>query len=193
MKISFQNQDISNYENKNIPQMQNGSRNAQKTDENRQSVLLDIGSKIPGLNNAGFMDAGDKIKGGKSITELQLEAGAVDNGVAQDYRTVLSNTMSAEDYAKAQKEGFDYNTMEPEEVVTIQDRIKAEVAKSGEVIVGYNSDLSPDVLSEALGSETLARSIARSFSQADIPLTEDNIEDVKAAWELINNISSPSD
>ncbi len=192
MKISFQNQDISNYENKNILQMQN-NRNGDRIGENKQSVLLDIGNGIPGINNAGLMDNGEKIKGGKSITELQLEAGAVDNGVAQDYRTVLSNTMSAEDYAKAQKEGFDYNTMEPDEVVTIQDRIKAEVAKSGEVIIGYNSDLSSDVLTEALGSETLARSISQSFSQADIPLTEDNIEDIKAAWELINNISKPAD
>ncbi len=192
MKISFQNQDISNYENKNILQMQN-NRNGDRIGENKQSVLLDIGNGIPGINNAGLMDNGEKIKGGKSITELQLEAGAVDNGVAQDYRTVLSNTMSAEDYAKAQKEGFDYNTMEPDEVVTIQDRIKAEVAKSGEVIIGYNSDLSSDVLTEAFGSETLARSISQSFSQADIPLTEDNIEDIKAAWELINNISKPAD
>ena len=193
MKISFRNQDISNYENQNTQQMQGGIKNTDRIGENKKSVLLDIGNGVAGINNSGFAGTGDKIKGGKTITELQLEAGVVDNGVAQDYRTVLSNTMSAEDYAKARKEGFDYNTMDPDEVVTIQDRIKAEVAKGGEVIIGYNNDLSSEILSEALGSETLARSISQSFSQADIPLTEENIEDVKTAWELTNNITAPSD
>ena len=193
MKISFSNQDISNYESKNIPQAQDRTGHGEKAVRNNSSVMIDFGSGINGLRSDLLPGSGERIKGGKSLTELQLEAGAVDNGVAQDYRTVLSNTMSAEDYAKAQEEGFDYNTMDPDEVVTIQDRIKAEVAKSGEVIVGYNNDLKGEVLAKALGSETLARSISESLSNSDIPLTNENIEDIKAAWDLVNNLEDPSD
>ena len=193
MKISFSNQDISNYENKNIPQTQERSGHAEKAVRNNSSVLVDFGSKMTDIRSDLFPGTGERINGGKSITELQLEAGVVDNGVAQDYRTVLSNTMSAEDYAKAQEEGFDYNTMEPDEVVTIQDRIKAEVAKSGEVIVGYNNDLKGEVLAKALGSETLARSISESLSDSDIPLTDENIDNIKSAWDLVSNLENPSD
>lgn len=193
MKISFSNQDISNYESKNISQMPDRTGRGEKAVRNNSAVMVDFGSGITGVRSDLLPGSGERIKGGKSITELQLEAGAVDNGVAQDYRTVLSNTMSAEDYAKAQEEGFDYNTMDPDEVVTIQDRIKAEVAKSGEVIVGYNSDLKGEVLAKALGSETLARSISESLSNSDIPLTDENIEDIKAAWDLVNNLENPSD
>ena len=83
----------------------------------------------------------------------------------KNYRIVLSNMMSAKDYAKACEEGFDCYSLGSDDTVTILDRIKAEVAKSGDVIVGYNDSLDSAKLAEALGSESLAN----SFERADIP------------------------
>ncbi len=135
-------------------------------------------------------------KGGKekakTLAELQMEAGNVDAAVQQDYRTVMSNTMSAEDYARAEREGFDFSAMDPEEVVTIVDKIKAELARSGQHIAGYTDDLDQATLAAALGSETLAGAVAESFRQADIPLTEENIADVKKAWDMTSQLNVPT-
>ena len=189
MKISFQNQDIAtSYNNQN--------READKTSAVRNdfggnvSVKLDLGNKPVKGSDLSF-SGNDKTKNGKTLTEIMQEAGAVDTSVAQDYRTVLSNTMSGEDYARACEEGFDYYTMDPDDVVTIQDKIKAEVAKGGTRIIGYNDDLSGETLAAAVGSETLARSLETSFREADLPLSEENIADISKAWELASSLKTP--
>lgn len=129
----------------------------------------------------------------KSFAELQQEAGIVDVGIMQDYKTLLSNTMSQEDYAKLEKEGFDFSNMDPETAVTIVDKIKAELARSGQHIAGYTDDLDQATLSAALGSETLANAITQSFHQADIPFSEENIKDVKNAWDMASQLTMPTD
>lgn len=121
---------------------------------------------------------------GKSLIELQQEASDVDVGVQRDFMTVMSNTMTAEDYAKMQKEGFDPGSMDPEDVVTIVDKIKAELVRSGKNIVGYTDDLDMDTLSAALGSEALARVIVDSFRSADVPLTREHLAAVSQAWAM---------
>ena len=201
MKISFQNQDIKNQDFTGLgisgfgkeSTRQDAVNNVSQNGRGGMSVKLDIGNGVDAVSGKLFPGKEGKKGAQKSLTELQTELGNVDVSVAQDYRTVLSNTMSAKDYAKAQEEGFDYYTMDPDEVVTIQDRIKAEVAKGGEVITGYNDSLDGDVLAEALGSETLAREIAGSFDKADIPLTEENLTDVSKAWELAEALEIPTD
>lgn len=124
---------------------------------------------------------GDK---GKSLIELRQEAENVDVGVQRDYMTVMSHTMSEKDYARLQEEGFDTGSMDPDEVVTIVDKIKAELARAGKNIVGYTDDMDMDTLKAALGSETLARSVADSFRAADVPLTKEKLAAVSQAWNL---------
>lgn len=128
-----------------------------------------------------IMAGGEK---GKSLIELQQDAAAADVAVTQDYMTVMSNTMSEEDYAKMQEEGFDFGSMDPEEAVTIVDKIKAELARAGKNIAGYTDDLDMDTLAAALGSQTLARAVADSFRSADVPLTKENLASVSRAWEM---------
>lgn len=81
---------------------------------------------------------------GKSLIELQQEAGNIDVAVQRDYMTVMSHTLSEEDYARLQEEGFDLGSMEPEEAVNIVDKIKAELVRAGKNIVGYTDDMSID-------------------------------------------------
>lgn len=121
---------------------------------------------------------------GKSLIELQEAAAAADVAVTQDYMTVMSNTMSEEDYAKMQEEGFDFGSMDPEEAVTIVDKIKTELARAGKNIVGYTDDLDMDTLVAALGSRALAQAVADSFRAADVPLTKENLASVSRAWEM---------
>ena len=121
---------------------------------------------------------------GKSLIELQQEAAGADVAVTQDFMTVMSNTMSEEDYAKMQEEGFDPGSMDPEEVVTIVDKIKAELARAGQNIVGYTDDLDMSTLVAALGSQTLAQAVADSFRSSDVPLTKENLGAVSQAWAM---------
>ncbi len=130
---------------------------------------------------------------GKTLAEIQQEAGVIDVGVQQDYKTLLSHTMSAEDYAKLEEEGFDFSTMDPDTAVTIVDKIKAELARCGQHIAGYTDDLDTNTLAAALGSESLASAVSDSFQEADIPLTEENIEGVKKAWDMAEQLQEPTE
>ncbi|MBQ7925652.1 MAG: hypothetical protein IJ335_05090 [Lachnospiraceae bacterium] len=135
-------------------------------------------------DNTGLtMEAGN-VEKGKSLIEIQQAAGNMDAAVTQDYMTLMSHTMSPEDYARAQEEGFDFSGADPEEVVTIVDKIKAELVKAGVCIQGYTDDLSMEQLSAALGSEGLAKAIQSSFGAADIPLDNRNLQEIKAAWDM---------
>ncbi len=135
---------------------------------------------------------GNKEKN-KSFAELQQQAGNVDVGVRQDYMTVVSNTMSEADFSKLEEEGFDFASLDPEEAVTIVDKIKAELARSGQHIAGYTDDLDVDTLAAAVGSESLARTISDSFQNADIPLTRENLDRVKRAWEMACQLQAPGE
>ena len=79
--------------------------------------------------------------------------------VQRDLMTVMSNIMSTEDFTKMMEDGFDPSKLEPEQVVTIVDHIKAEMAKSGQVVAGYNDDLNQEQLTEILGSSSLAKEV----------------------------------
>lgn len=107
--------------------------------------------------------------------------------------TVMSHTMSEEDFAKLCEDGFDFEQMDPEEAVTIVDKIKAELARSGQVIVGYTDDLDVETLAKAVGSESLARAVADSFHQTDLPMSEDMAQEVKQAWEMTSKLEVPTE
>ena len=201
MKITFQNQDINN----DIQYMNAGVRKSEHLAGNYRNTsdYINQGAGVSGVKNGIRLDMGNSGrdsfsdafggKNGKSITELQMELGAYDDGVAKDYRAVMSNTLSSEDYAKAEKEGFRYSSMDPEDVVTIQDKVKAELAMSGVIIAGYNDDMNGDVLAEAVGSDTLAREIKSEYTSNNIPLTKDNIENLKKAWNVAESLKKPED
>ncbi len=101
----------------------------------------------------------------------------------KNYMTVMSSSLSDEDFAKLRENGFKPSEMEPDEMVTVVDRIKANVAKSGKIVYGYNDDIDAEVLSEIVGSEVYANAIKSAFVSADIPILPENIENAAAALE----------
>ena len=160
MKITFSEQAIAEIERKQADRNRGArGRGAEAVGQTFYGAAL--GRRQDDIPGAG----GEKAK---SLIELQQEASNADVGVQRDFMTVMSHTMSAEDYAKMQEEGFDPGDMDPEDVVTIVDKIKAELVRSGKNIVGYTDDLSMETLSAALGSEGLARVVADSFRAADV-------------------------
>lgn len=181
MKITFQNQKAIETEHLN-PARREGVRDKAPVDRrNAASAVYNNGNRGIGVDGGR----------GKSVLQLQQEAAGTDVGIQQDYMTLMSNTMSEEDYARLQEEGFDFGSMDPEETVTIVDKIKAELARSGKRIAGYTDDIDMETLAAALGSQALAQTVAESFRAADLPLTEENISAVAQAWTMANQLEAP--
>jgi len=134
---------------------------------------LDISGTV--VDNNAYADHG------RSAKEVMQEFGTeFDNlEVKRDQMTVMSNIMSTEDFNKMMEDGFNPSKLDPEQVITIVDHIKAEMAKSGKVVAGYNDDLSPEKLTEILGSVSLAKEVEQRFKKVDMPINEENISAVK--------------
>lgn len=194
MKITFQNQRINETDNRaEVIGSDRTVRGKEKTQHSAKSVNADgFGAVYESARLPLPMGTEENTKG-KSLIELQQDAGNVNVALQQNYMTVLSHTMSQEDYAKACEDGFDPRELEQDTAVTIVDKIKAELARSGQRIAGYTDDLDMDTLAAAVGSDTLARSIEEQFSAADIPMTQENISEVKKAWDMASTLKQPEE
>ena len=134
-------------------------------------------------------------KQGKTMEDIQAETSYVDTASLKDYMTVMANTMSADDYQTLVKDGVNPGRIEAGDAVTIMDHIKAEMAKSGTVITGFNSsdDFSLDKLTALAGDAGYAPSLMAAFSENDIPPTEDNVREVVDAKDLAMQIGDVTD
>ena len=184
MKISFDNWN----QNQNVEK----STSTQGTfshyrDIRNGAYSLDISGTV--MDNNAYADHG------RSAKEVMQDFGTEFDNLAakRDQMTVMSNIMSTEDFNKMMKDGFDPSKLDPEQVVTIVDHIKAEMAKSGEVVAGYNDDLSCEKLTEILGSASLASEVEKSFKKADMPVNEANAASVKEALDKANQVTELDD
>ena len=196
MKITFQNQTVNEADNKNKPESTRTEKSIRDRDKTQRSKKTEYVNAFGVIYESGQMavPAGNEENNkGKSLIELQQDAGNTNVALQQDYMTLLSHTMSQEDYAKACEDGFDPSELDQDTAVTIVDKIKAELVRSGQQIAGYTDDLDLDTLAAAVGSDTLARSIEEQFRAADIPLTQENMEELKNAWELASSLQQPQE
>lgn len=185
MKITFTEQAIKEAERRHA------ERSRASHAENMAAMQTPFAAFFGGSGRSDIPGSGgDKAK---SLIELQQEAADIDVGVRRDYMTVMSHTLSEEDYARMQEEGFDLGSMDPDEAVTIVDKIKAELVRAGKNIVGYTDDMDVDSLASALGSRTLAQAVLDSFRAADVPLTKENLAAVSRAWEMSSELQPMSD
>ena len=130
---------------------------------------------------------------GKTAEDVMQNAGQIDVVTQKNYMAVMSNTMSTEDFARLQKEGYHPGNTEIETVVTIVDEIKAALVKGGNNIAGYTDDLDVETLTEITGNAALAEEIVKQFGEHDIPVTKENVEDVLKACDTVTQLNSLSD
>ena len=173
MKINF---DWNNFMSKNtekVSQTLEGSietvKKAKGTDSIYGQTLVDISDKV-----TDDFKYGDQGRFTEKFTEMMGSEEYL--SVQRDFITVMSNSMSASDFRKMKEEGYDISKMEPEQAVTILDKIKTVLAQSGTQIQGYNDNLSVDKITEITGNSGYAETIAKELSYADAPVTEENIE-----------------
>ncbi len=129
----------------------------------------------------------------KSAEEVMQDAGHKDIALQRNYMAVMSNSMSAEDYAKLEEEGISATDSDIETHVTSLDKIKAKLAQSGTIIAGYNDDLTNDQISAIAGGDIAAEQLREVFSKNDLPLNEENIKGVSDAARKAAGITSLSD
>ncbi|MCR5119404.1 MAG: DUF6240 domain-containing protein [Lachnospiraceae bacterium] len=111
----------------------------------------------------------------------------------KNFMTVMANTLSPEAFGKMKEEGYDIGSIEPEDAVNITDRIKAEMAKSGKVISGYNDDLDAETLEEITGSKAYAEEISAAFKEAGLKAEKDSLNDVQRTVEKAVSIGELSE
>jgi len=184
MKITFDNWN----QNQNVEKTTTSQGTFSNYREIRNGAYsLDISGTV--MDNNAYADHG------RSAKEVMQEFGTEFDNLAakRDQMTVMSNIMSTEDFNKMMKDGFDPSKLDPEQVVTIVDHIKAEMAKSGEVVAGYNDDLSRDKLTEILGSASRALDVEESFKKADMPVNGENVASVKEALDKSTQVTELDD
>lgn len=189
MKITFQNSNDQLHDTLHT--------NQQAVRQNQQSAVKNTyhpGFRSDlGANGQDRMFAGARKGSALTMEQISQMAEGIDAGVLQNYMTIMSNTMSEEDFAKLEKDGFSFRRLKPEEAVTIVDKIKAEMAKAGVTVAGYNDDMDLSKLESALGSSSLAREVAGNLEKADLPLTDENLTEIQKAWELASSLTKPEE
>ncbi len=158
-----------------IPESPNFSKS-----EKAGAVRLDIAGMYTDVNAYGVH--------GRTAEDLKALASEIDVATARDYMTVMSNTMSGEDYKKAMEEGFDPAEMDPESRETIMDHIKAVMAASGQMVAGFNDDLSEEKLKNITGRDIDTDSIRNALKEADLPDTPDNLKKIGEAVSMMAEI-----
>lgn len=106
---------------------------------------------------------------------------------------VVSNTRSAEDLEEMSKEGFDAMDTDSHTIITVTDKIKAVLAKAGVDISIYGDSLSMEQLEEITGSTSVANQIAAALKQADLPATDENIEETEQALQTAAELTPLDD
>ena len=106
---------------------------------------------------------------------------------------VVSNTASPEDLQEMSKDGFSGLDMDSHTIVTVTDKIKAVLAKAGVDISIYGDSLSMDQLEEITGSTAMANQIAGALKEADLPITDANVEECETAFEASTQLQPLSD
>ncbi|MGN0308934.1 MAG: DUF6240 domain-containing protein [Lachnospiraceae bacterium] len=149
-------------------------------------TILDISGKV--TDNFSFGNQGGFNQ--KVIQEVGVEQYML---LQRNFNVVMSNSMSGKDFMAMDKEGFDVYSMEPEEAVTILDKIKAVLAQSGTEITGYNDSLSQEDLEQITGSRAYANKIARALEQADAPVTEENIRQIEEVVAQAQSLERPGE
>ena len=149
--------------------------------------MLDIGGMGP--ENAAYGMQSEL----KSAEELMAEVGSTNAALQKDMMTVMSNTMSREDYAEFAKNGYSMSDMSVEEQVTSLDKLKAKLAEAGTIIEGYNDDLSDEELSEIAGSKALADKIAKALKENDLPVNGENAQNMVSAMNKAEGIKPLSE
>lgn len=129
----------------------------------------------------------------KTIIDEIEQSGSMDAGERKAQMAVLAETTSPEDYEKMQEDGFSLDDTTSNKIVTVTDKIKAQLAKAGVDVSKFGDDLDLEQLAQITGSPELAVQIANSLREADLPLADDNFKQIAETVDMADSLSALDD
>ena len=110
----------------------------------------------------------EDITGKSAMEEFQqkVESESETAGDRKTQMAVLSNTLSPEDYKKMQEEGFSIHETDGDTIVTVTDKIKAQLAKAGVDVSAMGDSLTKEQLEAIGGSLAAAKELERAREEA---------------------------
>lgn len=136
---------------------------------------------------------GKPQKEAATIEEIQQQASEMDAVQQKNEMLFASQTTSARDAKELEENGHSLLDDKIETVVTETDKIKMVLAKAGCDISCFGDDLTEEQLSEMAGSEILAHQLAQVLTQADLPVSEENISEMMETISVLEEVSGLSD
>ncbi len=101
----------------------------------------------------------------------------------------LVNYMTGKDYEDLKKEGHKIDAYDVEKIVTVIDQIKVKLAAYCDDYRDPMGDSDIEMVASVIGSAGMAQSVASKMNQYDIPVTEENVKDVKSAVDMAQEIT----
>ena len=184
MKIDFQSMGAS--QNVDVDKTSKSTASSARKADTESGYKVDISGTV--MDNAAY--GTDELK---TAQDVMQDAGRTDVALQRDYMAVMSNSMSTEDFAKLQEEGYPPGSTTVETTVTILDEIKATLAQSGVAVAGYTDDISDEQLEEITGSVSSAAMIEQKLRENDLPVTEEQIDSVEQAVEQVEHMTGLSE
>ena len=133
------------------------------------------------------------VEGLKSFDEIKAKASMKNVSLDNNAFAVMATSMSADDVAKMADDGFSPLEMTDKETVTVLDKIKATLVKSGVDIEGFTDDLSKEQIEQIAGSSAYASAIEAALKEAALPATKDNVTEITEALNVSGELTIPSD
>ena len=133
------------------------------------------------------------VEGLKSFDEIKAKASMKNVSLDNNAFAVMATSMSADDVAKMADDGFSPLEMTDKETVTVLDKIKATLVKSGVDIKGFTDDLSKEQIEQIAGSSAYASAIEAALKEAALPATKDNVTEITEALNVSDTLEQPSD
>ena len=133
------------------------------------------------------------VEGLKSFDEIKAKASMKNVSLDNNAFAVMATSMSADDVAKMADEGFSPSEMTDFETVTVLDKIKATLVKSGVNIDGFTDDLSKEEIEQIAGSSAYANAIEAALKETALPATIENVTEISEALNVSKELTIPSD
>ena len=133
------------------------------------------------------------VEGLKSFDEIKAKASMKNVSLDNNAFAVMATSMSADDVAKMADEGFSPLEMTDSETVTVLDKIKATLVKSGVNIDGFTDDLSKEQIEQIAGSSAYANAIEAALKETALPATIENVTEISEALNVSKELTIPSD
>ena len=182
MNINFEpDVSINNHPGYNHINNSHATKNTAAESMTASAWALSIGGNVPMI---GAPDA-DK---GTSIDDFQAALSATDVQMKQDYMSVMSLSMSDEDFAELASTGEVPQDMDASDSVTILDDIKAALIKGGSQIAGYTDDLDMAKYQAITGSVVPADELINAMHSQDVPVNELTVQSATDAIALVSSV-----